>query len=321
MATCSACDEEISVARELPLARKVWELLHPLQVNADSVGAERHMSNSFQIGSPDTEPHDLFSYSTFTSGLGGNIPMTLDAELMPAQRMPPATGVAPSIMGLSSNNSLGPSYSVPKKENALLAHIRPWMTANPPAQRDISPELNPDSSYSQQGRDSVAEFPYFSIETASSGRPSMADQSSISSPAPPRPQTVADKARRSWKVPLPFQSTKRPLPTVSGETSSIASNHIDEYPIEEIPLGGLFGAGLKTSAKTKAVAGVHVALSQSSTYGLLWGQCMIHVWDLSTTPPSQVRTIPTESGCILAAVGRRYVAYVIGSRGQKLTVR
>ncbi|KAJ3489895.1 hypothetical protein NLG97_g5902 [Lecanicillium saksenae] len=320
MATCSACDEEISVARELPLARKVWELLHPLQVNADSVSAERHMSNGFQIGSPDTEPHDLFTYSTFTSGLGGNIPMTLDSELMPAHAQSIARDTAPSIMGQSSNNSLGPSYAMPKKENALLAHIRPWMTANPSTQRNASPEINPSSSHSQQGRESSAEFPYFSIETASSGRPSMADQSSISSPAPPRQQMASEKVRRSWKMPLGFSSSKRPLPTVSGETSSITSNQVDERPMEEIPLNGLFDSGLKTSAKTKAIANLHVALSQNSSYGLLWGQSMIHVWDLSTTPPNQIRTISTESTCILATVGRRYVAYVMGSRDQ-LTLR
>ncbi|KAJ6781445.1 hypothetical protein PWT90_05204 [Aphanocladium album] len=322
MATCSACDEDISVARELPLARKVWELLNPLQINADSVSAERHMSNSFQIGSPDTEPHDLFTYSTFTSGLGGNVPLTLDSELMPAHTQSIARDTAPSIMGQSSNNSLGPSYSMSKKENSLLAHIRPWMTANPPRQRDASPEINPSSSHSQQGRESVTEFPYFSIETASSGRPSMADQSSISSRTPPRPQVAAEKGRTLWKMPLPgVLLHKRTLPTVSGETSSITSNHVDENPMEEIPLSGLFDSGLKTSAKTKAVANLHVALSQNSSYGLLWSPSMIHIWDLGTTPPNQVRTIPTESSCILAAIGRRYVAYVMGSRDQKLTLR
>ncbi|TQW08003.1 WD40 repeat protein [Cordyceps javanica] len=108
---------------------------------------------------------------------------------------------------------------------------------------------------------------------------------------------------------------------VSGESSSISSNQIDEQPMEEIPLKGLISSGLKTAAKTKAVANIHVALSQNSAYGLLWSQSMIHVWDLSTTPPSQIRTIPTESTCILATVGRRYVAYVMGSREQKLTLR
>ncbi len=89
--------------------------------------------------------------------------------------------------------------------------------------------------------------------------------------------------------------------------------------MEEIPIKGLLGSGLK--APNKAKTNIHVALSQSSSYGLLWSQSMIHVWDLGTTPPSQVQTIPTESTCILATVGRRYVAYVLGSRDQKLTVR
>ncbi|XWW92697.1 hypothetical protein V2A60_000622 [Cordyceps javanica] len=88
LATCVTCDKGVTVARELPLARKVWELLSPLQVNADAVNVERHMSNSFQFGSPDTEPHDLFSYSTFTAGLGGDVAATLDSDILPTQTNP-----------------------------------------------------------------------------------------------------------------------------------------------------------------------------------------------------------------------------------------
>ncbi|TQV96737.1 WD40 repeat protein [Cordyceps javanica] len=319
LATCVTCDKGVTVARELPLARKVWELLSPLQVNADAVNVERHMSNSFQFGSPDTEPHDLFSYSTFTAGLGGDVAATLDSDILPTQTKSVAKETAPSIMDQSSNNSLGPSYSIPKKENALLAHIRPWIVADPP-RRDMTPEVNTGSSYSQQGSDSVAGVSYFSIDTISSSRPSIREPSMTPSAVPKLPPGP-DKARQRWRVPIPFASAKRPLPTVSGESSSISSNQIDEQPMEEIPLKGLISSGLKTAAKTKAVANIHVALSQNSAYGLLWSQSMIHVWDLSTTPPSQIRTIPTESTCILATVGRRYVAYVMGSREQKLTLR
>ena len=277
------------------------------------------MSNSFQFGSPDTEPHDLFGYSTFTTNLGGDIPITLDPDIMPAKSKPVTGGTAPSIMDQSSNNSLGPSYSISKKENSLLAHIRPWIAANPPTRRDMSPEIGPGSSHSQQGNRSVAELSRFSIDTVSSARPSISEQPSINSPVSPRPPLDHDKARQRWKVPIPFASTKRPLPVVSGESSSISSDRIDEQSMEEIPIKGLLGSGLKASAKTKT--NIHVALSQNSSYGLLWSQSMIHVWDLGTTPSSQVRKIPTESTCILATVGRRYVAYVLGSRDQKLTVR
>ncbi|KAM3512939.1 hypothetical protein MY11210_003422 [Beauveria gryllotalpidicola] len=318
-ATCIKCDERVTVARELPLARKAWELLSPLQVPADSVNAERHMSNSFQLSSPDTEPHDLFSYSTFTAGLGGDLPTNLDSNMVPARPQSMTKGTAPSIMDQSSNNSLGPSYSISKKKNSLLAHISPWITAEPP-KRDTSPEIDPGSSYSQQGNSSVAELSYFSIDTMPSRRPSNTEPS-ITSPAATRSPPGPDKTRQRWRVPIPFASAKRPLPTVSGDSSSFSSNPIDEQPMEEIPLKGLVGSGLKPSTKTKAAASIHVALSQNSPYGLLWSQFMIHVWDLSTTPPSQIRTIPTESTCILATVGKRHAVYVIGSRELKLTLR
>lgn len=277
------------------------------------------MSNSFQFGSPDTEPHDLFGYSTFTTGLGAEVPIILDSDTMPVQNKPMTRGTASSAMDQSSNNSLGPSYSTSRKENSLLAHIRPWIAANPPTRRKMLPEIGPGSSHSQQDNSSVAELSRFSIDTVSSARPSISEQPSINSPASPRPPLDHDRVRRRWKVPIPFGSAKRPLPTVSGESSSISSERIDVQPMEEIPLKGLLSPGSKASSKTKT--SVHVALSQSSSYALLWSQSMINVWDLGTTPSSQVRAIPTESTCILATVGRRHVAYILGSRGQKLTVR
>ncbi|OAA66293.1 WD40/YVTN repeat-like-containing domain protein [Cordyceps fumosorosea ARSEF 2679] len=316
---CIMCEKTVTVARELPLARKVWELLSPLQVKADSVNVERHMLNSFQYGSPDIEPHEGFSYSTFTAGFGGTIPAALDAQMMPTHAASVTKETAPSIMDQSSNNSLGPSYSISKKENSLLAHIRPWITAEPP-RREMSPEITPGSSHSQQGNSSVAGLSYFSIDTISSGKPSMREPS-MTYPAVQKLPVGPDKSRQRWRVPILFPSGKRPLPTVSGESSSVSSNQVDEQPMEEIPLRGLVGMGLKSATKTKAIANIHVALSTSSAYGLLWSQSMIHVWDLSTTPPSQTRTIPTDSTCILATVGRRYVAYVMGSREQKLTLR
>ncbi|KAM3480816.1 hypothetical protein MY8738_004817 [Beauveria namnaoensis] len=254
-ATCIKCDERVTVARELPLARKAWELLSPLQVPADSVNAERHMSNSFQLSSPDTEPHDIYSYSTFTAGLGGHLPSTLDSSMMPARPQSMTKDTAPSIMDLSSNNSLGPSYSISKKKNSLLAHISPWITAEPP-KRDTSPEIDPGSSYSQQGNSSVAELSYFSIDTMQSHKLSNTEPS-ITSPAATRSPPGPDKARQRWRVPIPFASAKRPLPTVSGDSSSFSSNPIDEQPMEEIPLKGLVGSGLKPSTKTKAAASIH----------------------------------------------------------------
>lgn len=320
-ATCITCDECVTMARELPLARRVWELLSPIKVNPDAVNAERHMSSTFQIDSPGIEPHELFNYSSYTAGLSENGPLPLDAELP----MPPHSRrmTIASTMDQSSNMSIGPSYSNTGKNYSLLAHIKPWATVESfPSNQDMPSEINPGSSHSQQGSDEVAGMPYFSIDTFTSSRKqSITELSSLASPKSPKPVAIPDKARPRWKVPRPFTSVKRPLPTESGETSSLSSNQIDEQPVEEISLKGLFGSGLKTSAKTKAVANVHVTLSQNSSYALLWSQFMIHVWDVSTSPPSLARTIPTESTCILAAVGKRYVAYVVGSRDQRLTVR
>ena len=47
---------------------------------------------------------------------------------------------------------------------------------------------------------------------------------------------------------------------------------------------------------------------------------MIQVFDLGTSPPTLMKTIPTDSSCIVAAVARTHLAYVVGSRDQRLTV-
>lgn len=314
------CEEPVTLARELPLARKVWELLSPLRVNPDSVNAERHLSNSFQFDPPGVEPHEMFTYSSYAADIVGNVPLTADPDLgmtPPGSRM--ANEAAPSMIE-SSNMSLGPTYSSSGKNYSLLSHIRPMITAATSAvQQDMPPEISPGSSHSQQGRE-TSEFSYASIDELSSRKMSIPEQPHIALPDYHKLSSSPDKSRPRWKVPLPFTSAKRPLPTVSGETSSISSNQVDEQPMEEIPIKDLLGAGLRASARTRAVAGIHVAVSQSSSYALLWSHSTLQLWDLSTSPPSLERTISTESTCILAAVGRKYVAYVMGSRDQKLTV-
>src|SRR5215469_15768414 len=52
---CIHCGEGISMAREITLARRTWDLLKPLEVNADTINVERHLPSQFQLSPPKLE--------------------------------------------------------------------------------------------------------------------------------------------------------------------------------------------------------------------------------------------------------------------------
>jgi len=47
----------------------------------------------------------------------------------------------------------------------------------------------------------------------------------------------------------------------------------------------------------------------------------LQIWDVGTCPSTLKQTIPVEFACILAAMTNVYLAYVVGNRDQKLTLR
>jgi hypothetical protein len=46
----------------------------------------------------------------------------------------------------------------------------------------------------------------------------------------------------------------------------------------------------------------------------------LSVWDVSTSPPTVRQSIPTEGSCVIAAVSKDFLAYIVGSRDRTLTV-
>ena len=129
-------------------------------------------------------------------------------------------------------------------------------------------------------------------------------------------QPEKEKGKSKWRM---FGSKKAPTGH-SGDTSSLSSTTLESQKLEEIPLSALSTTSSKSS-RSKTTKNINVYLSQISTLSLFWNQLSIHVWDAGTSPPTMIRAISTESTCLLAAVGRKYLAYIIGTRDQKLTVR
>ncbi|TVY90713.1 hypothetical protein LAWI1_G004849, partial [Lachnellula willkommii] len=77
----------------------------------------------------------------------------------------------------------------------------------------------------------------------------------------------------------------------------------------------------KKNAKGKGAKSINVYLSQNSTYALFWNPFSIYIFDVGPSPPTIGRAISTESACVLVAVTKVHLAYVIGTRDQKLTLR
>lgn len=133
----------------------------------------------------------------------------------------------------------------------------------------------------------------------------------------PLPPTPPEKGKSKWR--LKFAATRKPSVGTSADSSSLSSTAIEAQKLEEIPLGALHGLS-KTSSRAKGPKSIHVELSKTSTLALFWAQQTIHVWDVGPSPPVMTRSILTESTCILAAVAKLHLAYVIGTRDQRLTV-
>lgn len=98
----------------------------------------------------------------------------------------------------------------------------------------------------------------------------------------------------------------------------MSSTTIENQRLEDIPLSGLM-SGTK-SVRGKGGKTMSTYLSQNSTLAIFWTHSALQIWDVGTSPPTVTKSITTESTCIMAAVAKSHVAYIIGTRDQKLTV-
>jgi hypothetical protein len=126
-----------------------------------------------------------------------------------------------------------------------------------------------------------------------------------------------EKGKSSWRS--KFGSRKDSF-KASGDASSISSTTLESQRLDEISLKSLASA-TKVPVKGKSAKNINVYLSQNSSFALFWTQSSILIWDVGPSPPTMVRAIATESTCLLAALTKVHLAYIIGTRDQKLTVR
>lgn len=291
------------MAREIPLARRAWDLLGRLEVDADTINVERHLPSQFQIGPPSVDADGF--HADYSHDFG-----TDDHSIPVAPHRPFA--IARSI-------TASPAPADPQTIPRVLSP--PQFTGSLQATNALRPErLRQDSTAYVSSIDQEQSHGTTYVQPSATSPTEITPQSQHEPARRRKSEPVIDKTKSSSRWRFPFGSAKRPPPTgVSGDSSSLSSTTIESQKLEEISLSGLF-SGQKTSGRGKSSKTINAHLSSSSTLALFWTQLAIQVWNVGTSPPTMARSISTESTCILATVSKTYLAYVIGNRDQKLTV-
>ncbi|PGH17151.1 hypothetical protein AJ79_01289 [Helicocarpus griseus UAMH5409] len=306
---CRHCGDVVTMAREIQLARRTWDLLSHLQSNADTINVERHLPTQFYLPAPKSESGSSFAYGNMTSPVSPRS-QSIESPHFARPIFPPVDRSSSGTLAPSSPFS--PISRTPRSTefsplDSLTAVNEPVGTPEGPASVTESGESR---DYINQGGNLPG------IEKTISG-------TTFDSFQPIRSRTVQtsgqpDKGKSSWmKIPLTPRKT-RPI-SASGDTSSLSSSLLESQRLDEIPLKSLVNA--MKSAKAKSTRNINIYLSQNSTFALFWTQTTIHVWDVGTSPPTMKRAFSTESTCLLAAITKTYIAYVVGTRDNKLTLR
>ena len=317
---CPICRQDVSLAREVVLARRTWDALCSLDTDAESINAQRHLpATQFQMPpppaldtplSPGGHHHQRSTHHdrlilpdptpTESSHTGGS------QSLFPPPLSPSVLQVRPDRDRLMSD--------------AASTYFDPADRSSTTPQEPTSAHTSPPTVYTKQRE---------SYDPAPARRASEATVATVPVEKPKsrwrRPFTSAkkpisaDPAATPAPTPAPAPA---PVHTSGGDSSSLSSGALENPRVEEIPLGSLMtsSGGSSKAARGRASKIIHTYLSQSSALALFWSQLSIQIWDVGTSPPTMLRGISTESTCILAAVSSRYLAYMIGTRDQKLTV-
>ncbi|KAL2268175.1 hypothetical protein VTJ83DRAFT_3021 [Remersonia thermophila] len=321
---CPHCGGTVTIAREVSMARQIWDIIEPLRPDVDAINIERHVSNQFQLAPPRSETNGVcLTGRASTLGSAGECHehgVPVSSRVARAELPSPTTlgdpkpaytdAVSPlsptrhhSAMTLRSEPSRhGGSAETPKlgvteetKSSELLARVESnWLTDQP------SPFSSGSIAQKKQG---------------SWGGPGQIHMTRTVPLVTPPPSA---KSRSKWR--LKFAQTKKGSTPTSGDSSSLSSTAMEAQRLDEISLAPLVSPQ-KSGGRSKSSRNINVYLSDTSTLGLFWTQFMIHVWDAGASPPALVRAISPESTCILAAVGGVHLAYIIGTRDQKLTLK
>ncbi|TGO15708.1 hypothetical protein BPAE_0548g00010 [Botrytis paeoniae] len=330
---CVQCEEPVTIMREMALARQVWDLLEPFESHADAMHLERYVPTYFQLPPPkmdgaipyhpaygnssasnvkmrtyDTEPPSpSHNKTTFISAAAQDRSRSLP-HTMPSQ-------VSPTVGTFSQR--LDTPITLPSSSSDLVS-----LDGSRSGETSRIPDLRKNST-------TTDETP-FSLDSVGNTSPNDHTPYGMSSEGgtyfvnrPTMGQSHSDrkKSKGGSKWTSVFTGTrKESIPGQSVETTSLSSSALEAQRLDEINLESLVRVPRKTS-KSKSAKAINISLSQNSTNGLFWTQSLIQIWDMGASPPAMTRVFPTESSCYKASVTKMYLAYIIGTRDPKLTLR
>jgi hypothetical protein len=325
--------------REVSLARQTWDTLKPLEPNPDTINVERHLRTQFQLVPPkfdtsiaqnhsfgsshisgDQQPceHGLYSShpttSTFLTPFPQEQPRSISQTLISpiSPLSPQGTNIhqrfdayrmdAFLAENSTANSSDGTTQSHSDGQKTFETQTVPTSIGDTPISPIVSP-LTPTTSFSQKAP-SIVTFDNLSLLKSRT-------LPSISTP---------EKPKSGWRSKL--TRSRKETGGASAESHSHSPTSLEAQHLEEISLTSLISVpkSLARSKTARTIRDVNVHLSQNSTHALFWSQTFIHILDVGTSPPTVIHALATDSTCILAAVTKVHLAYIIKSQDQRLTV-
>lgn len=280
---CNHCGEIVTMMREIPLIKQTWERLRPLESNADTIIVQRHSTTQFQLVPQKLERSMLSTTSHGSTGTSRSGFSTLST-----QRSSFSKGLDTPRTRSSPENTISYNRTPPVPTQRLND-----------CQRSLNDAIEPNVS-----RSALA----VPVESTTS--------SLLSSPS------IMEKSKSKWRPKLPVlrKDSRKSGDAVSLSSSVLSSSVLEGQKLEEIQLKSLANAA-KAVAKGRSAKNINVCLSLNSHHALFWNQVSLHIWDVGTSPSTLKQTISTEFACVLAAMTNIYLAYVVGNRDQKLTLR
>lgn len=309
--------------REISLARNIWDLLKPLEPNTDTISVERHITPQFQLLPPKVDTGMPF-HSGYGNILSNQRPIDAESSSSPHghsgfSSMPERSRSLPQALASpTSPGGFRQRLDTPQTEFSLED-----FTSSDGASYFNAPQTGEASQNPPSYGGDVPLSPEMSLNARATNQSRLPSASTVSfdpNSSLTRSRTVPivspiERGMSKWRSKL---STSRKETKTSGDSSSLSSTTLEAQKLEEISLKSLITAS--KGSRGKGAKSVHVGLSQNSTYALFWTQASINIWDYSTSSAILGRTVLTESNCVLAAVTKSYLAYIIGTRDQKLTV-
>lgn len=292
--------------------------------NADTVNVERHLPNRFTLAPPKSD--NIFTTPAYSNILSNASQRPSDADAISPQHQ---RSVFQGSSSEDRTRSLSQSLLTPASPG-----FRPRLDT--PKTEFSSDNLTSSDSatYFDNHRPSdvfphSSEVPY-SPDTVGGrhGFPSRTERSTSSvafkavqvlgSKTVPLILPPPDNRKTGWISRL--SRSKKETFKPSADTSSLSSTTLESQRLEEVSLKSLTTVSKPARGGKPGRNMISVYLSQNSTHALFWTPPLILLMDIGASPPTTIRAVDTGSTCVLAAVTKIHLAYIIGTRDQKLTV-